>query len=367
MITHPKDRITVSQSVVILINYTLGAGILTLPRAAGEHVKTPDVWISVILGGLIAMTAGVIIVKLSQQYPGKTFYQFSQEIVGKWAGGLLSLFVIGYFFIGCAYEVRSLAEVTSFFLLEGTPIWAIIMPFLWIGIYLIIGGLNPIARIFEIIFPITVVIFLLVTSLSLGIFEIDNLRPVLGLGIIPVLRGVKSTVFSFTGFEIMLILVAFMSKPNKAVKAAIIGTAVPLVFYMITVVMVIGALSVEGAITRTWPTIDFIRSFERTGLIFERFDSMLLVIWIMQIFSTFVIMYYAASLGLAQLFKKDIHPFIFGLLPFMYIISMIPKNINDLFKLGEILGNLALYLFIFLPLPLLIVSRLKEGKREAKL
>ncbi|HDR4284586.1 TPA: GerAB/ArcD/ProY family transporter [Bacillus anthracis] len=304
MITISKDRITTAQAVVIIVNYILGTGILTLPRASVEKVKTPDVWLSVILGGILAMVSGVIMVKLSQQFPDKTFYQYSQDIVGKWIGRLLSFLIIGYFLTTSAFQIRSMAEVISFFLLEGTPTWAIVMPFMWIGLYLIMSGINSIARMFEIIFPITFFIFLLISFMSIGIFEIDNLRPVLGLGIKPVL---------------------------------------------------------DGVVTRTWPTIDLMHSFEISGLIFERFESLLLVIWIMQIFATYTISYYAAALGLAQLFKKSIHPFIFALIPIIYIIAMTSKNINDLLKLGDMLGNAALFLFGLLPLLLLIIKRLKGG------
>lgn len=358
----PKDRITTSQAAVVISNYILATGILTLPRTSVEKVKTPDVWISVLIGGLIAIIAGVIIVKLSQQFPKKTFYQYSQEIIGKWAGGFLCLILIVYFFSLSAFEVRALVEVTGYLLLEGTPTWAIIMPFMWVGLYLILGGINPIARLFEIIFPITVIIFLLVSLMSFKLFELNNLRPVLGLGIMPVLKGIKTTSLAFIGPEIMLLLTAFMKKPKKAVKAVLIGVSIPIAFYMITVVMVIGALSVDGVITRTWPSIDLIRSFEIPGLIFERFESLLLVIWIMQIFSTFTITYYAASLGLAQLSKKNIHRFIYGLLPIIYLIAMVPKNINDLFKFGDILGNIALYFFGLLPMLLLLASRLRGKK-----
>ncbi|MED2485891.1 spore germination protein, partial [Bacillus thuringiensis] len=307
MITKPKDRITTSQAVVIIVNYILGTGILTLPRASVEKVKTPDVWLSVILGGILAMVSGVIMVKLSQQFPNKTFYQYSQDIVGKWIGRLLSFLIIGYFLTTSAFQIRSMAEVINFFLLEGTPTWAIVMPFMWIGLYLIMSGINSIARMFEIIFPITVFIFLIISFMSIGIFEIDNLRPVLGLGIKPVLDGIKTTSLAYTGPEIMLILLVFMEQRNKAVKAILVGISIPLIFYVITVVMVIGALSIDGVVTRTWPTIDLMRSFEISGLIFERFESLLLVIWIMQIFATYTISYYAAALGLAQLFKKSIH------------------------------------------------------------
>ena len=361
MITKPKDRITNSQAVVIIVNYILGTGILTLPRASVEKVKTPDVWLSVILGGILAMVSGVIMVKLSQQFPEKTFYQYSQDIVGKWIGRLLSFLIIGYFLTTSAFQIRSMAEVISFFLLEGTPTWAIVMPFMWIGLYLIMSGINSIARMFEIIFPITVFIFLIISFMSIGIFEIDNLRPVLGLGIKPVLDGIKTTSLAYTGPEIMLILLVFMEQRNKAVKAILVGISIPLIFYVITVVMVIGALSIDGVVTRTWPTIDLMRSFEISGLIFERFESLLLVIWIMQIFATYTISYYAAALGVAQLFKKSIHPFMFVLLPIIYIIAMTSKNINDLLKLGDMLGNAALFLFALLPLLLLIITRLKGG------
>jgi len=121
--------------------------------------------------------------------------------------------------------------------------------------------------------------------------------------------------------------------------------------------MVIGALSVDGVVTRTWPTIDLTRTFEMPGLIFERFESLLLVIWIMQMFTSFNISHYAAALGLSQLSNKNIYPFMHGLLPIVYIVSMIPKNINDVFKLGDMVG--------LLPPLLLVISKLKGGNHEA--
>ncbi|MGG0790721.1 spore germination protein [Peribacillus simplex] len=364
MILSPKDQITTPQSAVIVINFILGTGLLTLPRSSTEKVHTPDVWISVILGGVISIIAGVIMVKLSQQFPEKTVYQYINEIVGKWVGSFLSLVIICYFLMTSGFQLRAMAEVVKYLLLEGTPTWAIIMMFMWVGLYLISGGINPIARLFEIILPLTVIIFLVVSFMSFKIFEIDNLRPVLGDGVIPVLKGVKTTALAFSGPEIMLLLLPFMNQPKKAVKALLVGVSIPLIFYVITVVMVIGALSVDGVVLRTWPTLDLIRSFEISGLIFERFESLLLAVWIMQIFATFTITYFAAALGLAQLTKKSIHPFMFGLLPILYIIAMIPKNMNDLFKQGDFVGNIALFLFGLLPLLLLIISRIKGGKYE---
>ncbi len=123
----PTSKITTAQATIIIINYMLAAGVLTLPRTVTEQTQSPDGWISVLLGGVLAVIAGMIIVKLSQQYPQETFYEYSRHIVGKWIGHLISIVFITYFLALGAFEVRVMSEIVDFFLLEGTPSWAIIM------------------------------------------------------------------------------------------------------------------------------------------------------------------------------------------------------------------------------------------------
>ncbi len=362
--TDPKENISTSQAAVMVINYMLGAGILTLPRTTARAVRTPDTWISIIVSGLIVLVAGWILVSLCKRFQGKTWFQFVPEITGKWIAFILSLLVIGFFVVISAFEIRILAEVTGLFLLENTPIWAIVLPFMWIGLYLTLGGINCIARLYEIILPITLVFLVLSLLLSSTILEVDNLRPVLGSGIMPVLRGIKPTLLSFTGYEIMLVATAFMKFPKKATSAVIIGISVPVLMYTFTVIMVVGGMSIDGVVTRTWPTLDLMRSFEVQGLIFERFESLLLVIWIMQIFSTYTVTLYAASLGWSQVFNKKFRPFVFALLPVIFLIAMIPKDVTEAFKLGDTVGYASVFLFGVMPLILLLVSL--AGKKGAK-
>jgi spore germination protein len=364
MSKQPIDTITTPQTIVIISNFILGIGILTLPRTVTEKVKTPDGWLSIILGGIVALLVAFIMVKLAKRFPGKSIFQFSSEIMGRWIGTIISLCIIVYYLVLSSFELRAMSETTRLFLLQGTPNWAIILPFIWVGLYLITGGINPIARMFEIIFPITIIFFLLVMFLGIKIFEIDNLRPVMGMGLGPVMKGLTTTSLSFVGFEIILIIFMFMKEPNRALRATFIGLIIPLVFYSITFVMVVGSLSVDSVVTQTWPVLTFIRSFEIQGLIVERFDSLLLVVWIMQLFTTFSVCYYAASLGLSQLFKKNINGFIYGLAPFIYIVSMIPKNINEMFKMGSMIGNFTLYFFSSVPILLLLISVLRGKKYE---
>lgn len=365
MFNRTDDKITTNQAAMFLTNSMLGAGILTLPRNVVKDVKTPDAWVSVLFGGLVVLMAMLLMVKLSQQFPSKTIFQYSKRIIGRFPGGVLSTLMILYFIVIAGFEIRVLAEVTMFFLLEGTPIWAIVIPFIWVGTYLVYGGINSIARAFQIIFPISLFILIICYILSTRLFEINHLRPFLSEGLMPVIRGMKSCILIFTGCEVIMIMTAFMEHPQQAVKAVLIGFCIPLILYLVTVVMVIGGLTIDSVITSTWPTIDLVRSIEVSGFFFERFEFPLLVIWLMQMFCNFCGFFFNASLGISQVFQVKIQRVILALMPIIFICTMLPKRINDIFGVGDAIGNMGIILFILLPVLLSIVLIIrKKGLKQ---
>lgn len=356
----PDDKITSSQAALFLNNTMLGAGILTLPRSVSETVKTPDSWISVLMGGLIVMLVVTLMVKLSLRFPGKTVYEYTQIVIGRYPGILWCLLLILYYIVIAGFEIRAMSEVTLFYLLEGTPIWAVIIPFIWLGAYLVRGGINAIARVGEIVFPISLFILIVSYLLSLRLFHIDNLRPVLGDGIFPVIRGLKSTILVYTGCEVVMTLVAKLEHPKQALKAMLTGIAIPAGLYFVTIIMVIGGLSVDSAVTSTWPTIDLIRSFEISGFLFERFEFPLMVIWLMQMFCNYSSFFYNSSLGLSQLFNLPFKKVILALVPFIFLATMVPKNINEVFSLGNAIGYISIVLFILFPVSLTLIALIRS-------
>lgn len=363
--TNPSDQITTPQAAVILSSFILGVGIITLPRSATEKLGTPDAWITVIIGGFLSMVVGLLMTKLSQRFPGKTFYQYTQEIVGKGLGWFLSFFLIIYFILLTGFEVRAMAEVIRVFLLVATPVEVTIILLLCVSVYLVMGGVNSIARLYEILLPFTIIFFILVLFLGFKVFELDNLRPVLGDGLVPLIKGMEPSALAYLGFEIMLFLPAFMGQPKKAVKALVIGISIPMILYIFTVILVVGGLSVDDVVTETFPTITLIRSFEVTGILFERFESLLFAVWILQIFTTVALAHYLASLGFAQIFKKSIRPFAFGMLPVFYLIAMSPQNVNEVFTLGDWISY-TFVLITIIPVVLYLIAKLRSRVYEAK-
>lgn len=120
----------------------------------------------------------------------------------------------------------------------------------------LLGGIGTLGKICQVIFPITAAIFLLICLLSLNIFELNNLRPVLSEGVMPVIKALKTTTLTLTGTECLLFILCRMEKPEKATKAVGLAIGISTIFYTATLILCIGAFSVEGVMTRTWPFLD---------------------------------------------------------------------------------------------------------------
>ncbi|MEI4789238.1 GerAB/ArcD/ProY family transporter [Bacillus sp. FJAT-53060] len=356
--------ITTMQTTYILSSTIIGFSIITVPRRLAEEVGTPDVWISIILGWIISLLIGLLITNFALRYQGKTFFDFSKQLAGKGIGTILCIIFIFYALLISGFEIRMMGEVTKFYLLENTPIEVILISMLWVGSYAAMGGINLIARLIQLLAPITFIIFFIVIIMGLKMFQTENILPVLGHGVIPVVKGIPPTLFTISGVEFIMIWIAFMKHPKKAKKAVFWGTAIPTALNLTATILTIGALSINGARADTYPLISFVKQYEYVGIFFERFESFLLIVWIIQIFFTYVLTHYTASLGLSQLFGKKLKPFVLLFLPIIYLIALFPRNLIDVFALETYAGYYGLIIMgVFIAI-FFIGSKIKLKKKR---
>ncbi|HJV45001.1 MAG TPA: GerAB/ArcD/ProY family transporter [Bacillota bacterium] len=362
MILHPKDKITPTQAALSVASTLIASGILTLPHASAKAVGAPDAWISVAIGGILALIAGFMVARVSQLFPQQSMFIYCPVIFGKWIGNFLALLFILYCILIDGYEVRVLGEVVREYVLDKTPIEVTIILFMCAASYLTVGGINPIVRVCELYFMPTIIVAFFLLLISTRNFEINNVLPIFGEGILPTLKGVKSTILAYIGFENMLIWISFMDEPRKAVKSTLLGIGIAAVLYVLIVFTVIGNLSFEEVTTLTWPTMSLAKAIEFPGSIFERLDSLFVIIWVIAIYTTFVPFYYSACLGLGQLFRRDHSYFVYAVLPFIYIAAMYLPDLNHVFKFGDFVSYLGLFFGTLFPIVLWIVFKMRKKK-----
>lgn len=344
-----------------IASMVIGVSILTLPRVAVDAVGTPDVWIDALAGGLLAMLAGYFCAKLSQHYPSYHFYQITGILIGKWGGALLTLFYSLYFFFLCVYEARVQSEVIRHFLLDQTPIHVTIIAFLLAGLYLVIGGPQPIVRLFLLYFPATILILFSIAILNYQSFQIENLLPVLHHGWTPVLRGLSATTPSYMGFEIIMFLTYMMKSPAGATKSVVIGLGFATLIYTTITLLVIGTLTAHEVKALTWPTMEFVKQIEFPGAFFEHYELFFMVIWVLSIFTTFVFCFYLVSLGLSLLVPIRLRLLQVLLTPIMYAFTMLPQDLDQAFFLGTQLGYVSIMASGIIPISLLLFSKWRKS------
>ncbi|WP_167568979.1 GerAB/ArcD/ProY family transporter [Brevibacillus migulae] len=358
------EKITTSQAVIGIATFVLGSEIVILPRVASDAIGTPDAWISIFLGGVISTCLGVVCAKLSLRFPTSNYYEISPKLVGKPIGFLVNLIYIFSLMMTGAYQVRIQAEVVRHYLLDDTPIAFTAICFLAVSTYLVLGGMNPMFRLFELLFPLSTFVFFLVMVLCLQDFQIENFRPVLSEGVLPVLLGLKAASLPLYGFEIILFFTPIMNEPKKAVKAVVASNSITILVYVTVLVIVIGNLSSEVVRTLTWPTIEVIRSIEIPGAFFSNFELFFIVIWVIEMYTTLVVSHYFSSLGISQLFSIKIKYCYFIVIPLIYWVAFYPKNINGVFSLGDINGYIAIFISGIVPVLLLLIAKLKSWRGQ---
>ncbi|KGX92528.1 hypothetical protein N781_17235 [Pontibacillus halophilus JSM 076056 = DSM 19796] len=353
--------LSTTQVSVGIASTMLGVGMITLPREVLSASKAASGWVSVLIVGCLVVFISLAFVHLNNRYPDRTYFQYSDVIVGKFIAWWLTLFATFYYTVFAAYEVRAMAELIRMFILDRTPIQVTIIIFIASAIYLIMGGAYAIFRLTELYFPFILLFIIIIIALSSSKFEINHIRPFFE-GATPIIKGMTGTVISFIGFEVILFLQSMMKNPGEARKAVFIGVVVPTLIYAVIVLAVAGIMGVGETITLVFPLMELAKSIELQDFFFERFETFFIPLWILVIFTTFVVSLYVASLGLKKLFRIPSGKAIYLLIPICYLMAMTPKNINQVFQVGDLIFYLMVGTMVFMPLLLLVVSFVRGHK-----
>lgn len=352
--------------IVFIISTIIGVGIVTLPREAANIIGQPNMWISIILGAGIAFLNGLLIFAMIKRYPEQTIYEIGPKVAGRWLGRVFNLIYVVYSIAISAFVMRTMAEIVNYYLLDLTPRIVVVTVLIIACFYLISAGIENIMAFLQLYFPIILLMFFVLTVLSIRNIDITNLRPVLVQDFVPLLKGAKTTFFSFVGYELIMVLSKKGSirnwKSMSTVLLLSIGTVCTI--YVLFFILNIGILSVEELKVTTFPTIEMAKSIEFQGFFFERFELLFLFGWIITIFTTVVAYYYAALLGLCTTLnckKKWIHNGVIGIS--ILLLSLYPDGITELFSYGKYINYLSYASLIAIPLILLLISVSRRSLR----
>lgn len=356
-----NDIISPYQIAMIIIMTVISIGVFSIAADAAEAVG-PDSWMVILISGAMSLFAVFVIIMLSSGFPGKTFAEYSQIIIGTIPGKILTcIFAVYYLFI-IAYVTRAFTEVVKMFLLFRTPTEVIMLSLILVCTYIVRGGAECIARINELIFPILFIPFLIMIMFGFPNMDFSNLRPVLQTPPGKMLAAVPKMIFSFGGIEIALFYIGFMKDPKKAYKPSIIAVLFITLFLLVVTVFCIAVFGPKAITQFIWPLVSFIRTISLPGLFIERLDGVILSLWILTVFTTDVSAYYVVSCSISKVLgTKEQKQYVLPLAMIIYYLALQPDSLAELYEWGSMIFPYAITAFLYVvPIVLLLIAKLRK-------
>lgn len=360
------------QFAALVFHFTVGSSILIVPSALADAAKQ-DAWLAALVGVLGGLLLVCLYNFLDGMHPELNVAEYSEQILGKWLGKAVSLLFFLFALLTAALVLRNLGDFITIEMLPTTPMEAIHVPMLLVVVMAVRLDLESLGRAAEIFFFVVVGIFILTITLILPHATIDNMQPILGGGIKPVLLG-STTMIGIPYFELVLLLMLFpyVNNAKAAKKSFLFGAA--LAGFWLTLATLVSVLGLSAIITELvlYPTYYVVKKINVADFI-QRVEAGLAVLWFISIFFKIAICFYAAVLSLSHTLNLKSHrSLVMPLAMIIFVLSLIAFPNVTYFrefaaKIGPFYtGTIGLVLPLILLVGALIRKRLSKRSKSSR-
>ena len=337
--------------------------ILFLPRYIAKNTVSADGWLTILLGGLIAMVLAWLLAKIASSFPNQSFLSFASYLVTKPVAIMLRIFFIVQYIAISSFQIREIATLSHEYLFDRTPLEVVCLAFILVVIYAVSGSRAAIFRLNILFFPFVIGGLLLLIFFPLGAMKVENLLPVFETDLKGIAQGTTSSIHAFLGFSIVLFYISLVKKPQQTPKMTVLGILWPFFFYIVIFIVCIGVFGNATTTNLYYPVFELSKTVSSPGNFIERFDSILFIIWTIIVFTTSLMAFDIAVLLLNLLFKNaNKQTIIFILSPIIFFLAMLPTNYIEVNKIAKYMVYIEISFLVFVTFLLGIMLLIKGVK-----
>ncbi|MBX6350267.1 MAG: endospore germination permease [Clostridia bacterium] len=354
----PLKVITDVQVAAILASSIIGVGILTLPRVTTERADTGGP-LATALGSLLTMGATALLALLGRRHPDENVFQLGETLFGRAVGKAMALLVVAFFIELTALASREFGEVVVTDVLPRTPLEVTILAMLLLAASAARNDVAVFGRIHEFYLPFIVFPALAIVALALKTARLINLEPFWGQGAAGLARATVLVAALLQTFFVLGTVANHTLHPERLLRPALLGTALAGFVYTAAAATALALFGRGEVVGLLWPTLEMAKAATVPGGIIERFDALFLTVWVTAVFTSLYSTYFVSATGLAQaLGLREHKPFALLLLPVVYLLALLPGDIQTLYQTIFRVAEASLPLTFLWPGALLVRSLL---------
>lgn len=155
-----------------------------------------------------------------------------------------------------------------------------------------------------------------------------------------IIRGLKVTLFSFIGMDIVLISMAYVEKPKKVLKYNISAIIFLGLIYLIIFIVVTCQFGMEQTKDLLWPTLFLMKTIDIPGSFLENIEGVVIGLWTFIVLQALSVILMQANIVLSKSFKlKEIDFLSIAIIPILYLLTLVPQNINEVYYYIGLFSN----------------------------
>ncbi|RKN84782.1 GerAB/ArcD/ProY family transporter [Paenibacillus ginsengarvi] len=294
-----EERITTKQLAVLLIFVIIGDMILVLPSIISSSARQ-DAWIAALIGLGAGLLLAVVQYSCGISMKRSGFVGLNRTLLGRWAGGVVTLLFILFFMVNCTLMVRETSDFLTTQLFPETPLRAI--HFIMI-MTIVIGakyGLTAIARSGEIFFPIFIFLYMALVLLLIPEIDLVRLKPLLGTPLPQFAYGsLVAAVFPFCEMVVMMMILPHVTRRPHMSRDYYMAVVIGGLGSFLVVLFSLLVLGGEMTAFYLYPAYALSQKIS-VGHFLERLEALLAVNMILSTYIKTVLYFYVFLSGTAQ-------------------------------------------------------------------
>lgn len=343
----------------------LAGGLISLFKVLVK-VAHVDAWFSEVGAVCYAFFIVYCMYRLSKRYPGKHIFQISQEVAGKFGGGLINVLFLLHFWIALIRDLGVLGDFMNTTLLRRTPQEIVLYAFVLVLIYYGKTSLEVTARVNDLVFPLIIFIIFLIPIALANEFSFERMQPFLGQGAMPL---IWSSTLSAGWFADVVVAGAFLHtllharQFHASARHGIIFAAVALTLLIFMCISVLGPGITENSI---YPSYLLVEQIHITDFL-DRVELVLFSVWLPAFFCKVSFLFLAFTIGISSFSKRKDYSLYTRQAGWFVLLGALTgfKGITEVFAFGNI-GVPILTLAYQVPtlLLLLVLAKVRGNKKK---
>ncbi|QUW23139.1 GerAB/ArcD/ProY family transporter [Sporosarcina sp. Marseille-Q4063] len=358
----PGQNIRAFYLTFIIVGIQVGVGILGTPRYIFESARQ-DAWVSVIIAFIYMLIITWVMFIILNQYENADIFGIQVDIFGRLIGKILGTIYIIFFMAEFLSVLLSYIEIIQVFIFPTMPNFVMGLLLLLLVVYCVNGGIRVVVGVVFIFSLLSPWIFVLLYD-PVSRMDFTHFLPMFDASFTELLKGARTTSYSFLGLEILFVLYPFIQNKKDAKLPVYIGISISAFLVLITTVISLGYYSPNDFNLMTWPVLSLFKSVSFSFM--ERFDYFIIAEWMMVTIPTMVLLMWMITYGTKRLYAIPQKTTLY-IISFLSLIVCTAINTDfEIRKVSDFVNQIGFWIVFIYPLLLLPIVLFKKKRQKSK-